>query len=39
MNRWKIGSSSIHDDVALEIVRLVEESLEDYELQVQNIKV
>lgn len=39
MNKWKIGSSSFHDDFALEVVKLVEESLEDYVLQVQNIKI
>ena len=39
MNRWRVGSSVFHDDVAMEIVRMVEESLESYELQVHNTKI
>ena len=39
MNRWRVGSSIFHDDVAIEIMRMVEESQESYELQVHKIEV
>ena len=34
MNKWKTGSASFHDELALEVVRMWEESKESYELQV-----
>ena len=39
MNRWRVGSSVFHDDVAIEIIRMVEESQESYELQVHKTKI
>ena len=39
MNRWRVGSSVFHDDVAIEIIRMVEESQESYELQVHKTRI
>ena len=38
MNKWRIGSAIVHDEVALEVVQAVEEGLECYELQVRVLK-
>ena len=33
-NHWRLGSSAIHDEVGLEIMRMLEEGLESYDFQV-----
>ena len=39
MNKWRIGSVAVHDEVAMGIMQSVEEGLEYYELQVLNYRV
>ena len=34
MNKWRVGSSTVHDELGLEVMKMLEEGQEFYDFQV-----